>query len=58
MKKSRRYCVKCKKVTTFKLKKIKKNDMLRHSKCSKCGNVKALNIEHAIELGLIKQGGR
>ncbi len=53
MKKSRRYCVKCKKITTFKLKKNPKNKLLRHSKCSECGGVKALNIEHAKELKLI-----
>jgi len=53
MKKSRRYCLKCKKVTTFKLKKNPKNKLLRHSKCSKCGNVEALSIEHAKERGYI-----
>ena len=55
--KSRRYCLRCKKVTTFKFKKNKKNKLLRHSKCSECGNVKALSIRYAREEGYI-QGGK
>lgn len=36
MKKTRRYCVKCKKVTTFKCKKKSE-----HSKCAECGGWRA-----------------
>ncbi len=54
--KSRRYCVRCEKVTTFKFKKNIKNNLLGHSKCSECRGVKALSIEHAKELKLI--GGK
>ncbi len=56
MKKSRRYCVKCRKITTFKLKINKKNNLLRHSKCSECGGFKAWSKTHAEEKGLI--GGK
>ena len=49
MKKSRRYCLNCKKVTTFKFKKNKKNKLLKHSKCSQCGRTKALSIRYAKE---------
>ncbi len=55
--KSRRYCLNCKEITTFKFKKNKKNNLLRHSKCSRCGKAKALSISHAKEEGYIK-GGR
>jgi len=53
MKKSRRYCSKCRKVTTFKFKKNSKNRLLRHSKCGECGSTKSLSLEHAKELKLI-----
>jgi len=58
MKKSRRYCLKCKKATTFKFKKNLKNKLLRHSKCSECGGTKSLSVKHAKEAGLIKGGNR
>ena len=54
--KSRRYCLKCEKVTTFKLKKNPKNKLLRHSKCSECNCTKALSIKYAKEQGYIKGG--
>ena len=56
--KSRRYCLKCRKVTTFKLRKNRKNDLLRHSKCSECKNTRSLSISYAKEEGYIKQGGK
>lgn len=52
MRKSRRYCLNCKKITTFKYKR-----KLGHSKCSECGNTTALSIKYAKEQGYIKQGG-
>jgi len=42
MKKSRRYCLNCKKVTTFKLKK-----RIGHSECSECGGCRAWSKRHA-----------
>ena len=56
MKKSRRYCLKCKEVTTFKLKKNLKNILLKHSKCSECNCTRALSIKYAKEQGYIKGG--
>lgn len=54
--KSRRYCVTCKKITTFKLKKNCKNKLLKHSKCSECGNIFAISKRHAKQVGYI--GGK
>jgi len=48
--KSRRYCLKCKEITTFKL---KRNKLLKHSKCSECGCTRALSIKYAKEEGYI-----
>ena len=53
--KSRRYCLTCKKITTFKLRNRK---LLKHSICGECGNTKAVSPKYAKEKGLIKQGGK